>query len=522
MPAVMDPESLAVIEPRIRYLAREIRRLLSLVELEKDGQPVEVDGFRLRELSQWCDNQAASALDAILPISGRCNSRCAFCFEQNVPFVRDTSFMDESEAYTRLRHYSPQTGACLFPSNRPEMETFLHPRAVAILQAARQRDEKNLFCITTNGSCLDDATVEQLARLKPLLIKLSLNVADEGLHRELMGLGRRTQTALEAPERLRRHGIAFVGGLVAWPTLSLEAIEETVRFLEQHEAYAIRIRLPLVHRWVREKPDVDWEEHWARVSGFCRTLGCRVPLFVEPTVYSTTPIVARIDGVILNSPAYRAGVQANDVVEAINGQRVLTRNESRAILLHAQQSACGVVLEVNRRGRKLQFRLQPQTQADYPYDPDLPYRGNAYGVFHTDDFRLKHLVDVFGAIDRHRAKKVLLFSSPLVAPVFEMLTRKIPEFVEARKRMTLLVEPLETSRLGGNFTLLEGRFVEDYARTIRRRLQTDPDIDLILIPCGFGSAWGTDPDGESVRRLVLEFGIDVELIDWHFVYGRDD
>ena len=38
----------------------------------------------------------------------------------------------------------------------------------------------------------------------------------------------------------------------------------------------------------------------------------------------------------------------------------------------------------------------------------------------------------------------------------------------------------------------------------------------------FGSAWGTDLSGESYSRLEMEFGIPVELIDWHFVYGREE
>jgi len=402
------------------------------------------------------------------------------------------------------------------------METFLNPRALEILEMARQRDRQQLFRITTNGSFLDEATVERLARLKPLLLKLSLNVSDETLHRQLVGLGGRTKTALAAPQLLRIHGIPFVGGIVAWPTLPLSAIEETVRYLEEHEAWAIRIRLPLVHKWQREQPDCDWDQHWSRVAEFARTIRCRVPLYVEPAVYTTTSIVPLVDGVVLHSPADRAGVRTGDVVETINGKDILTRNESHASLQRCHESASTVEIQVDRDGRKLKFQLVPQEEVSYPYDPNLPYRGQAYGIFHIVDFQLGHLLEVFDRIRCYGAKKTLLFSSPLVAPVFNMLTEKIPEFAEVRKNVTLYVDTLPDTELGGNFALLEGRFVDDFARAIRRRLETDADIDLILIPNAFGSAWGTDLCGESYSRLVLEFGIPVELIDWHFVYGRDD
>lgn len=519
---VTASESWAVLEPRVRHLARTIRRLLSLVQLEKDGEPVEVDGFRLRDLAQWRDSSAAGALDAIFPFSGRCNSRCVFCSESGLPFARDASFMPEHEVRTRLRHYSPETGACLFPSNRPHMETFLHPRAVEILEMARQRDPGQLFCITTNGSLLEEAVVRRLPGLKPLILKLSLNAADETAHRRLMGLGNRTATAIAAPKRLQRYAVPFIGSLVAWPTLSFETIEETVRLLEEHEAYAIRVRLPTYHKWAREQPRCDMRRHWSRVAEFVRTLACRVPLLVEPTVYSTPAIVPRIDGTILHSPAERAGIRVGDVVEQIDGQSILTRSESDAVLEQRHQSGSTVELLVDRGGQKLQFRLSPQAEATYPYDPALPYRGRAYGIFHVADFRLGYLVEVFDRIRSYGARKVLLFSSPLVAPIFNMLTEKIPELADVRKDVVIHVDTVPDSLVGGNFEVMDGRFVEDIVRAVRRRLKTDPDVDLILIPKAFGSAWGIDLYGESYSRLVLEFGIPVELVNWHIVYGRED
>ena len=43
-----DPDSFAIPEPRIRYIAHELARLLDFVELEQDGRPIKVDGFRLQ------------------------------------------------------------------------------------------------------------------------------------------------------------------------------------------------------------------------------------------------------------------------------------------------------------------------------------------------------------------------------------------------------------------------------------------------------------------------------------------
>ena len=43
----------APVEPRIDALKNELERILSLVTLEQNGQPLHVDGFRLRDVNSW-------------------------------------------------------------------------------------------------------------------------------------------------------------------------------------------------------------------------------------------------------------------------------------------------------------------------------------------------------------------------------------------------------------------------------------------------------------------------------------
>lgn len=525
MPEPMDPMSFAVIEPRIVQIARELQRLLSLVELEKDGEPVRVDGFRLRDLSLWQDYVASSALNALLPISGVCNSRCRFCFEQRLPYPRELSLMPVAEASTRLKYYAPDTGKCLFPSNRPQMETFLHPQALDIIEMARARDPDAVYWLTTNGSYLDERTVARLALLKPLMLKLSLNVADPAAHQELMGVGERTSVAIAAPRLLQQYRIPFTGGIVAWPTLPLESIDDTVGYLADCQAYAIRIRLPLVHRWMREQPECDLRAHWARVALFARQLRARsqVPVIVEPPLYCMNAIVPEVDGVILNSPAQRAGLRCGDTVRAINGQPVRTRTASAALLQRSHAGREPVDLLVTRGDRDLAFHLEdlPGVADTYPYDPGHCYQGETLGVLHLQDFRLTYTRELFEIIAAHGASDVLLFSSPIVAPVFEAIVNNIPEYAEQLAHITIHLETVRENTLGGNFDLMDSRFVADYARVIRERLAQGTRIDLILIPDAFGGPWGTDLTGASISQLEIEFGIPVELIHWYLVYGPD-
>jgi hypothetical protein len=521
-----DPASFAVPEPRIHHIARQLERLLSLVQLEKDGQPVEVNGFRLRDLADWQTYTTNTAMNALTPISGLCNSKCHFCFEEGVPFAREQSLMSVAEARTRLKYYSPETGKCLFPSNRNHMETFVHPQALEIIELARRREPGKLFWITSNGSHFCESTVARLAALKPLIFKLSLNVADPGLNRGLMRTGKRTETALAAPRLLRQYRIPFMGSIVAWPSLPLVAVEDTARYLDECQAYAIRIRLPLTHKYLKTQLDCDFHAHWERVAAFAHGLRPRLaaPLFVEPPIYWVNPIVPEVDGVILSSPAHRAGVRAGDVVRSVNGRPVATRIQSEAALdqCHLAREPA-VDLVVDRRGERLAFRLEeaPAGVDTYPYSSDYFYRGENYGVFHVEDFHLKYVQQMFDVIRRFEAREVLLFTSSIVAPIFETLVNHIPEFAAQLRDVNLYVETVKDNTLGGNYDLMDSRFVEDYARVIRRRLAQGVKPDLVLLPDAFGSPWGVDVVGGSCTRISMEFGIPAERLDWYLIYGRE-
>lgn len=520
-----DPTSFVVPEPRLSHMASLLQQILQVVELEHQGQPVAVDGFRLRDLEMWRSHTTNTAMNALTPISSVCNSRCQFCFEENVPYARERSLMSVAEAETRLRYFDPADGSGLFPSNRNHMETFVHPEAVSIIEMARRRDPGKVFWITTNGSHFTEQTVARLARLGPLIFKLSLNSANADVNRELMKTGALTETAINAPRLLQKYGLPYVGGIVAWPTLSLDDIAETARYLDRHDAYSIRIRLPLTHKWLNHQMAVDFDAHWRQVGDFAHALRREVatPIIVEPPLYWLDPIVPEIDGVIRRSPAALAGLRAGDLVRAIDGRPVRTRVESEALLdrLHMAKRA-EVEVEVERDGRRLRVVLRddPAVTA-YPYSSDGFFRGENYGILHIEDFRLNHIQKAIDTIDRHGARNVLLFSSAIMAPVFQTIVAAVPEFRDRLEPVNLYVATIDDNSFGGNYHLMDSRIVADYERVVRRHVESGLPVDLVLVPNAFGSEWGTDVYGRSLSELTMRFGVPVEQIDWLMVYGRD-
>lgn len=521
-----DPISYAVPEPRLAHLATQLAEILALVQLESRGRPMEVDGFRLRDPGQWVTHETNTAMNALTPISSVCNSRCHFCFEENVPYARERSLMSIAEARTRLKYYAPERGTALFPSNRNHMETFVHPQALDIIELARAREPGKVFWITTNGSYFTEPVVQRLARLKPLIFKLSLNAAEPTVNQALMHTGERTAIAIEAPRMLQKYRLPFVGGIVAWPTLTHADIEKTARYLAECDAYSVRIRLPLTHRWLNEQLDVDFHAHWREIAALARRLRPElpVPLIVEPPLFWLDAIVPEVDGVIRNSPAHRAGLRAGDLMRRIEGRPVRTRIESEAILDQCHlEGRRRVEVTVARNGELLDMTLEESSPGEdtYPYSADGLFRGENYGVLHIEDFRLNHVQRVIEAIERHAARRVLLFSSVLMAPIFETIVAGVPEFAARLESVQLCLDVIKDNSFGGNYDVMDSRVVDDYRRVIRRRLSDGYRFDMILLPEAFGSPWGTDIYGASAADLCVEFGIPVERIEWPLVYGRD-
>src|SRR5262245_38484881 len=77
-------DSARLSEPRLEMIARRLHALLAVVQLESNGEPVEIDGFHLKNLPAWAT--APSSPNAELwHISNACNMRCPFCYEEGDP-----------------------------------------------------------------------------------------------------------------------------------------------------------------------------------------------------------------------------------------------------------------------------------------------------------------------------------------------------------------------------------------------------------------------------------------------------
>ena len=103
-----DP--LEIYEPRIGYIQRLLESLLGFVDLEVDGKPVQVNGFRLKNLNHWL-GPGGGVIDLLAHSASHCNLNCRFCYNKGVPSILKPMAKEPVEEYreieTRITFFSP-------------------------------------------------------------------------------------------------------------------------------------------------------------------------------------------------------------------------------------------------------------------------------------------------------------------------------------------------------------------------------------------------------------------------------
>ncbi len=510
-----DLDALALVEPRLLYLKNELERLLQLVDLEHEGHAVRVDGFRLKSLSQWQTYRVGNALRAVTaPRSSDCGPACPYCGDEVELARRAHPAMTLDEVHTRLKYYDPVTGRTLFPGNPGHRETFLNRDALEIIEAARRREPGKLFSIATNGRLVTEDVVRRLADMRPLIVKLLADVPDP---ENPVPLERRSEVATRTAAWLEQHGIVFIANLIGGPADRQDEIEAAVREFERRRAYAVHVQLLPPRRSRPSVSEPGTDAAWEALIGFANEVAQRVDVavLVDPDIYGPPKRGdARIAAVVLNSPAYRAGLRAGDVVRSINGRRVHAGIESETLLdqLHLAGKRADVTVRRDRRQWRVRLEDPPPGEDTYPYSADYFALGESYGIIHAQDVCLRYLRTIFGHIGRYGARKILLFTSAAFAPIFDAVVSQVPELAAQLRGIDLHLEFLRDEPTDAGTPSSDRAVVERYATVVRRRIDQGFRPDLILIPDAFVTPWGVDASGTSYMRLAIEFGIPVERI----------
>jgi uncharacterized Fe-S cluster-containing radical SAM superfamily protein len=513
-------------EPRLELIAKALGRALQFGEFRNGAGGLAVDGFRLRDLAQWSRYGVASLEANVGSISSYCNCNCEFCYEKGtrgagIAFGRTQ--LSRSELETRIRHYSSEKKTGLLPSSRFSLEPFANPHCLEMLERIREAAPGEQISLTTNGSRLTEDVIARLARLRPILVTVSMNAATPELRRLTMR-DRDPEgavIALDSIPLLRQYELPFLGSYVPWPSKPLSDMADMVRLLDRHDAVVARICLPSWTDYSHAEPPFDTENYWREILGVIKELRQEVslPIHVMPNMYEFRTLRPLVQGTIKYSPAAQAGFRHGDIIVEIDGQTVYTRPEVsgwlRARFDDREVSQTSFVVERQGERLPLEVRHAPLEELAYPYywlaHPDAPRTwAGALGLHLADGFEMSSLVRLKEIVEDYPGQRLLLFVSPLGEPHFIEAMQLLGDLAHFVDTADIYVESLAPRYWGGNVMVGDLWTVGDIierAQDWTARQGKRPDV--IVLPSTFLSTGGRDLLGRSY--LEVERALDVEV-----------
>ena len=515
-------------EPRIDFIKKLTESLLTLIEFEKEGKVVAVDGFRLKNLRDWLVPSAGDPREVFEYTASRCNCDCIFCCNKgNPPSVSPchnyyrTAEDEFKEIKTRIHYFLPSAEQALFPSSGSIYEVTEHPHYMDVLHQLREKTAKP-FILTTNGSNLSPTVVAELDTLKPVYLYLSLNSSSASRRRKLMK-DQQPEVAINALPLLKQQRIPYTTVIVPWPVDTvnemLEDLSSTVSYAAEYDTHLIQVNLPGYSRYFSSSELFDIHQLWTAVISRVRELreehNCPIvamPTMYEENIYQPRKNLPQILGLVKNSPAYISGLRREDLILQINGIRIYDRPQARDLLSILQHSGGKEVsLRVQRNQQTLEMSLD-LARYSYPYSPDTDtYLGI---VFMGTGLRMSYIENLREVIDYHKAKHVLFLSSEIVKPTFEQCLTESRLFGD--NQLEINIEIPKNNFFGGNIFMGDLLVVQDFIDCISKHItQKGCKPDLVIIPSSpFSlSGWGRDLTGRVYMDIERETGIPVELLD---------
>lgn len=516
-------------EPRLDHIKKVLEKILTVVELEGEGKPVSVDGFRLKNLNHWLVPSAGDPAEVFEHLATRCDCACRFCYlKGNPPNLAlrqpQRSAQEEyTEALTRIKYFFPERRRALFPTLGSPYEILSHPYALDLLKKLRKKTDRPLR-LSTNGHSLTPQVVAELSSLQPIYLYLSLN-SSSTVRREMIMGTKKAEIGIKALPLLKENRIPYTAVIVPWPVPAeaemLADLRKTIIDADAHGPHLIEISLPGYSKYFPEPPPFARDDLWAKIVETVRHLRPRVstPIIIKPSMFEEQRFEGKLNlpwvaGVVKNSPADRGGLRSGDSLLAINGLPVGNRPQARDLLaIYHQQQNSKIRLIIKRGDEKKDIIINPR-EWDYPYQPATDHHLGI--IFPGAGFRPSALEELKSLIMVRKARQVLFLSSDLIKPYFMEGLKQM----SMPKEVPIQVVVPQNRFFGGNIFMGDLLVVDDFIRAIQEYLSRQTRPDLIILPAtpfALGD-WRRDLTGVVYKEIERAVGIPVVLLDWEVIY----
>ncbi len=529
-----DTDATCRFEPRIKFIQKQFQSILKIANFSHKGSPAIINGFRLKNLRHWVstkiedENHGDPYYDILQYLSWPCTTNCEFClFKGDPPGYFSKSkyswLTSLDEIRTRIKYWDPDNNRALFSkSDYNFFEILTHPSFFDVALEARKKTNR-FFHIVTGGAQLTRGMINSLEKLKPVFLVLSLNSDEPQLRKKFMK-DKNPNIAIKSLGYLEERKIPYVVSLTGYKGIPLESLKNTITHIDKHNPYFIRVVLDAHTKYNpvyldTEKSISRWKQIVKLVKNIREELSSPIivqPVMFEECFFDSTRNRTKVEGVIKNSPAEKAGIKTGDEIVRINDIQVLSRPFAKYLLkLSAEEDIKEIEVKVRRSRKLMTYLLKRNNQIDYPY---IQYKSWSplffpYGIVLLDGLDPFRVLEIENMAKKFKAKKILFLTSLLIKPSLEDYIETLNLFKNGDVELYIEV-PKNNHFLGGDIIVGDLLVVEDFVSSVKEWIKKHSrKPDLIIIPSTPFTKWKRDLRGKAYKNIERELNIPVVLIE---------
>lgn len=438
----------------------------------------------------------------ILPLISECNTSCVFCSHKQNPHEVEVFRLPKlslGDIEDLLDFLSPNKKIVIGEAATRiiEGEPLLHKNFLEIVTLIRKKFKFTPIQITTNGILLNAELVNSLVELGNIELNISVNCVKEEKRRKILGI--KNCGNISEKVQLLRDRIRFTGSMVYVPEImDTEDVEEVISLLDSSGADTVRVFLPGVSAMAEKVPDFLSLYKEMKISLNSVREKYSIPVVVEPAIIDN--LDCSIEGIIRNSPAWSAGMRAEDVIVEINGEKINSRVDAFNKAFRAANPMIGLL----RGGEDLEVKLRKAKNTSpgfvVLYDIDTDVIDQIKRVVE------RNLMSKETNINSLTAKKVWFLTSELAINILKSL------FNLDDLNFEYDIISVKNRYFGGTIMCAGLMTVQDVMSTLRQELQRKEKPDLIILPSIMFDFKNRDLLGRNMKEIEDELRIPVDTV----------
>lgn len=495
-------------EPRFHFLKELLLALLISGDFYQDNNILNISAFSIKNKESFIIKHNTNPGSLMQLFRKPCRIHCEYCYQDGVPedFPFNAKKISDEEILDRIKYFEKDRE--LFHRVVYNVDEIIsHPLFFPSLKTLRKKTN-DPFSIITNGECLTEDNIIKIKELMPASVHISITSVNYET-RKRVTKDKDPSIAINGLKLLNAHRIPFGIRMVAWPGISFNDIEESIAFTDKLLPMYIQILLPGYSKYFKKPFKEDSIAYYKKTIDFITSIRHKYNTDIyfdlnkfEELYHRLDPLVPRINYIMPNSPAYKAGMKKGDIIHSILGRRVFFRKHANAIISKMEtivnETDINMIVIDGNNNMSERIIKKEYLRNDYPY-----YTWQKDMGIHIDDGlepqavqQINHLISVYNS------KNAVILSTSLMK---YSLSHLLEKWIRIKQGTKLNIHITKNHFWGGNIIIGDLLTVEDFIIAIKEALEDHPDTDLFIIPSSSFSTWKRDMTGRLFYEIQRHF-----------------